>query len=225
VDTLTVGWFIACGIGFIGICATLALGVRKSARRGAPAERPQPVRWSHAAQVGASLAVLVAVLVGSPAPWWLVIILSIVGGVVAIGQYLYMGQLQLEREPVPLPPVSRRPSDERLPEDLVRVADALAVPVRGLIALVIVGFGSLVVALFTQDRAATVVAVSAGLLLFLVGLRAVVRPSRPFDITALRKRSGLEFLDSSRRLGGFYMLVGVFWVVLGLVARYANTPS
>jgi hypothetical protein len=222
VDTLTVLWFVVSGIGLVAIWAA---GVREFARRGAPPDRPRPVRWPHVAYVAAIVAVLVVVLVRSPAPWWLVILLTIAGVVVGVAQYLYLGQLQLERAPVLLAPVTRKPSDERLPEDLVRVADALAVPTRGLIALGIVGLGSLGVALFTQDRVFAVVAVCAGVLLFLVGLRAVARPSRPFDIKALRKRTGLEFIDSSRRLGGFYMLVGVFWVILGLAASYANTSS
>ena len=47
--------------------------------------------------------------------------------------------------------------------------------------------------------------------------RAMLRPSRPFAVKTLRKANGMGFLNTTRRLGAFYVLAGLIWVGISLL--------
>jgi hypothetical protein len=103
-------------------------------------------------------------------------------------------------------------------DDLHKIADALAVPVVWLIGLTVGGFILLVSAGAAHSRPLGFASVAVGLVLMGVGLRAIVRPSEPFDVRSLRQHAGIDYLNSSRRLGGFYVLAGVAWAFIALLA-------
>jgi uncharacterized membrane protein YqgA involved in biofilm formation len=73
-------------------------------------------------------------------------------------------------------------------------------------------FAALVVASFAQSRVVSDVAALGGLAIIGLGVRALLAPSRPFDIGRL----GVPAIDTSRRLGAFYVLTGVLWIVIAL---------
>jgi hypothetical protein len=102
-------------------------------------------------------------------------------------------------------------------DDFRRIAQALGVSERLLVGAGLGGFALLLLVATTKDTAVGVVSAVFGACVTLVGARAIVRPSRPFAITSLRKGSGLEYLNTTRRLGGFYILAGLVWIMVSLI--------
>jgi hypothetical protein len=51
-----------------------------------------------------------------------------------------------------------------------------------------------------------------------LGARAIARPSRPFKVESLQQSGKMLYVNTSRRLGGFYVLAGVVWIIVTLSA-------
>lgn len=100
-------------------------------------------------------------------------------------------------------------------DDLDRVSEALGVPTRWLLGLLAVAFTILVAAAVTHDAAVERIAAAVGVLMSLIGLRAAMRPSRPFHLENLTNSPGI---DTTRRVGLFYVVVGLTWTALVLAA-------
>jgi uncharacterized membrane protein HdeD (DUF308 family) len=99
-------------------------------------------------------------------------------------------------------------------EDLQRICGALDVSLSVLALVAVGGFAALTVAASTHSTAPAAVACVAGVVLLASGLRAAMRPARPFEIQSLnRSNPALSYINTSRRLGLFYVLVGVVWIV------------
>lgn len=92
------------------------------------------------------------------------------------------------------------------------IADALRVSLNVLLSIVSAAFGTLVAAQYTHSRALAVLAGLGGLTILALGLRAVRAPSRPFDIGSF----GAPGITTSRRLGAFYVVVGLVWVLFAV---------
>lgn len=92
-------------------------------------------------------------------------------------------------------------------EDLQRVSDALDIPVPWLLGVLFMGMAELVGAVSTPATMTTGIAVTFGVVILLIGVRAAIRPSRPFR---LENFDNAPWLNTSRRLGLFYMAAGVF---------------
>jgi hypothetical protein len=100
-------------------------------------------------------------------------------------------------------------------DDLQHVAEALGVPTRWLVTFVLFGFFMLLAAAITHDAAFADVAAALGALISLIGVRAAMRPSRPFRLENFTNSPGI---NTTRRVGMFYVLVGLVWAALALVA-------
>jgi hypothetical protein len=100
-------------------------------------------------------------------------------------------------------------------DDLQRVSEALGVPTPWLLAFVLVAFTMLLAAAITRDAAVAGVAAALGVLISLIGARAAIRPSRPFR---LENFTNSPRINTTRRVGLFYVLVGLVWAVLALEA-------
>jgi hypothetical protein len=101
-------------------------------------------------------------------------------------------------------------------DDLHKVASALAVPASWLLTLLGGGMVVLVAAIAAHSRPIGLCSAIIGVALLSLGLRAVVRPSQPFDPSSLNSEAGMGYINTSRRVGGFYAVVGVVWVVVSL---------
>jgi hypothetical protein len=94
-----------------------------------------------------------------------------------------------------------------------RVAEALDVPLALLTLWIYGGFTVIAVGGLAEVAALGWLSVLFGLGTLGAGLRAVLRPARPFapGVEAMER-----VLSDSRRLGAFYALVGVIWLALSV---------
>lgn len=92
-----------------------------------------------------------------------------------------------------------------------RVADALDVPPVALTLWIYVGFVPLVVGGIAKVVLLGYVAMIGGVGILVVGLRAAVRPPRPFD-PGTNAIPGL--LRTTRAIGVFYAFAGLLWMLL-----------
>jgi hypothetical protein len=77
------------------------------------------------------------------------------------------------------------------------------------------GMAALVGAVSTPTTVTTCVAVAAGVAISLIGVRAAFRPSRP---SRLENLESAPWLNTTRRLGAFYGVAGIFWALIALLA-------
>jgi len=120
------------------------------------------------------------------------------------------------RRSLPVDVVRRRPGIlRRVQDDVQRISDALDLPLSWLLGILFVGMAALVGAVSTPSGVTTCVAVVFGVVISLIGLRAALRPSRPFRLENLENA---PWLNTTRRLGLFYMVGGVFWAMIALLA-------
>jgi hypothetical protein len=103
-------------------------------------------------------------------------------------------------------------------DDFREIADALDVPLPWF-WLIIPGFVALAAAGTTHSAIAGTIAALVGLGIASLGIRAIVRPSRPLRLSPLSTVPGIT---TSRRLGAFYFLPGVVWVGMSLLALTAR---
>jgi hypothetical protein len=104
-----------------------------------------------------------------------------------------------------------------VPDDLRRIANALDVSLSLLAFVAVGGFVALAAAGSTHNALLAAAACLAGVVLLGIGLRAAMRPARPFEIQSLNRTDpALSYINTSRRLGLFYVLVGLVWIVVAL---------
>jgi hypothetical protein len=65
-----------------------------------------------------------------------------------------------------------------------------------------------------RSAAAAAISCLVGLWVAGVGIRAIVRPSEPLRLS----QPSAVHVTTSRRLGAFYLLTGLVWVALSLIA-------
>jgi hypothetical protein len=94
-----------------------------------------------------------------------------------------------------------------------RVADALDVPPVALTLWIYLGFVLLAVGGMAKIVVLGYVAMIGGAGILVVGLRAAIRPPRPFD-PGTQALPGL--LRTTRAVGVFYALAGLLWMLLSL---------
>jgi hypothetical protein len=100
-------------------------------------------------------------------------------------------------------------------DDLRRVSVALDVPLGWLLSFVVLAFVMLLAAVATHSETVGFVAAGSGLCITLLGVRAAIRPSRPFQ---LKNFGNSPWINSTRRVGLFYVMAGVVWAMLALIA-------
>jgi NAD(P)H-dependent flavin oxidoreductase YrpB (nitropropane dioxygenase family) len=94
-----------------------------------------------------------------------------------------------------------------------RVAEALDVPTLALELWLYIGFVPLAVGGMAGIAWLGWVSAVVGAGLLVIGLRAVMRPARPYDsgVPAMRRVMG-----GSKQVGAFYALAGVLWIALSV---------
>jgi hypothetical protein len=100
-------------------------------------------------------------------------------------------------------------------DDLQRICDALEVPLSWLLGILLMGMAALVGVVSTPTTVTTCVAVAFGVVISVIGVRAAIRPSRPFRLESLENA---PWLNTTRRLGLFYAVAGICWVMIALLA-------
>lgn len=80
------------------------------------------------------------------------------------------------------------------------------------------GFVLLVLAGVAGSVPLGIASAAFGLLIIGVGIRAVVRPSRPIDL----QDTGMPVINSSRRVGIFYVFAGSVWILLSVIAPHVD---
>jgi hypothetical protein len=100
-------------------------------------------------------------------------------------------------------------------DDLRRLSDALGVPLPWLLGAAFAAMAVLLAAMSSGSWAVTGVAVASGVVIALVGVRAALRPSRPFR---LQKYENPPWLNTTRRLGLFYVVAGFVWALIAVMA-------
>lgn len=100
-------------------------------------------------------------------------------------------------------------------DDLRRISQALDVPVSWLLGIALAGFAALLAAVGSHDWTVGGVAAGFGVVISLIGVRAAIRPSRPFRLENVENTPGIT---TSRRLGLFYVAAGVGWAMIALLA-------
>jgi hypothetical protein len=100
-------------------------------------------------------------------------------------------------------------------DDLRRISQALDMPLTWLLGIAAAGFASLVAALGSRNWTVAGVAAGFGVVISLMGVRAVIRPSRPFRLESVENTPGI---NTSRRLGLFYVAAGLGWAMIALLA-------
>lgn len=103
--------------------------------------------------------------------------------------------------------------------DLSKIAAALDVPRPWLAGGAVGGFLLLVLAGAAGSVPLGIASAAFGLLVIGVGIRAMVRPSRPIDL----QDTGIPLINSSRRVGGFYVFAGLVWVLVSIIAPHVDT--
>lgn len=93
-----------------------------------------------------------------------------------------------------------------------RVAEALRIPATVLNLWIYVGTVPLVVGGMARISWLGYVDVVVALGFFVAGVRAALSPSQPFTLGP----GTVRFLGTTRRIGLFYILVGVVWVLLSV---------
>jgi hypothetical protein len=96
-------------------------------------------------------------------------------------------------------------------DDLQRVSEALAVPLRWLLGLLLFSFAMPLAAVVTRSETVRVIAAMFGLCVAVLGIRAALRPSRPFRLETF---SSSPWINTTRRVGGFYVTAGVCYAVI-----------
>lgn len=77
------------------------------------------------------------------------------------------------------------------------------------------GFVPMVAAVSLRSAAAAAVSCLIGAGAAGVGIRAILRPSQPLRLSPV---SAVPHITTSRRLGVFYLLAGLVWIVLSVLA-------
>jgi pimeloyl-ACP methyl ester carboxylesterase len=95
---------------------------------------------------------------------------------------------------------------------LEKIADALRVSPATFFGVALAAFVALLAASYAQNAFCAALAALGGVAIAGLGARAVLAPSRPFDVGWL----GVPGINSSRRLGGFYIVTGAVWILLSI---------
>ena len=98
-------------------------------------------------------------------------------------------------------------------DDFERISEALGVPTQWLLGLGLLAFAMLFAAIAIRNSALAVVAAAFGILMSLIGVRAAIRPSRPF-----RLENFAPWINTTRRVGAFYVVAGLVWALLAVTA-------
>lgn len=104
-------------------------------------------------------------------------------------------------------------------EDFRKIARALDAPLAWLLGFSTVGFVPLTAAMSLRSAAAVAISCFVGLATGGVGMRAILRPSVPLRLS---QPSSVPYITTSRRLGAFYVVAGLIWVALPLIAAASN---
>jgi hypothetical protein len=104
-------------------------------------------------------------------------------------------------------------------DDLRRISDALGVPLAWLIGVAVTGMAALLAAVASHDAAVGDVAAAFGGVIALIGIRGALRPSRRFRLENVTNSPGI---DTTRRVGLFYVAVGLIWAMIALLATKSS---
>jgi hypothetical protein len=99
-------------------------------------------------------------------------------------------------------------------DDLQRVSDALDIPLAWLLGVLLAGFAMLLVAMGAHNWTVSGVAAAFGVVFSLIGVRATLRPSRPFRLESVQNTPGI---NTTRRVGLFYIAAGLIWAMIALL--------
>lgn len=105
--------------------------------------------------------------------------------------------------------------------DIEEISAALGLSPQALITCVCAVMALMFAAVGTGDDVICVASAVGGCGVIAIGVRAALRPSRRFPRGRL-EMSGAPGVTTTRRLGLFYVLVGVICVMISLVARRAD---
>lgn len=101
-------------------------------------------------------------------------------------------------------------------DDVQSVSEALRVPPSLLTGLAVGGLAVLLLTAGTKSPGLIAMSCLVGVALSGMGVRAVALPCRPFEVKSLRRQGGLDYLNTTRRVGAFYVVAGLVYVVLAL---------
>lgn len=104
-------------------------------------------------------------------------------------------------------------------DDLRRISQALDIPLSWLLGIALAGFACLVAAVGSHNWTVAGFAAGFGVVISLIGVRAVIRPTRPFRLENFENTPGI---NTSRRLGLFYVAAGLAWAMIALLAAQGS---
>jgi hypothetical protein len=100
-------------------------------------------------------------------------------------------------------------------DDIRRISQALDMPLSRLLGILLAGFASLLAAVGSHNWTVAGVAAGFGVVISLIGVRAAIRPARPFRLESVENTPGI---NTSRRLVLFYVAAGLAWAMIALLS-------